>query len=53
MFGGSIVPFLIIFPLVVALLMLVIPVNEKANKVRRTIAYTSCILIMAGVTDNG
>ena len=49
MFGGSIVPFLIIFPLVVALLMLVIPVNEKANKVRRTIAYTSCILIMAGV----
>lgn len=49
MFGGSIVPFLIIFPLVVALLMLVIPVNEKANKVRRTIAYTSSILIMAGV----
>ncbi len=44
-----IVPFLIVFPMIVALFMLLIPVNEKANRVRNTIAYFSAVLIMGGV----
>ncbi|HAN50070.1 MAG TPA: hypothetical protein DCP96_00040, partial [Lachnospiraceae bacterium] len=44
-----IVSFLIVFPMIVALFMLLIPVNEKANRVRNTIAYFSAVLIMGGV----
>ena len=44
-----IVPFLIIFPMVIALVMLIIPLGEKANRVRNAIAYISCIAIMAAV----
>ena len=44
-----IVPFLIIFPFLVAFLMLIIPVNPKANRVRNAIAYISAVLIMIGV----
>ncbi|MQN01360.1 MAG: NADH-quinone oxidoreductase subunit L [Lachnospiraceae bacterium] len=44
-----IVPFLIIFPMIIAFLMLVIPLNPKANRVRNAIAYISCVAIMAAV----
>ena len=44
-----IVPFLIIFPMVIALVMLIIPLGDKANRVRNAIAYISCIAIMAAV----
>lgn len=44
-----IVPFLIIFPMVIAFVMLIIPLGDKANRVRNAIAYISCIAIMAAV----
>lgn len=49
MSGVPIVPFLIIFPMVIALVMLIIPLGDKANRVRNAIAYISCIAIMAAV----
>lgn len=44
-----IVPFLIIFPMIIAFVMLIIPVNPTANRVRNAIAYLSCIAVMAAV----